>query len=103
MVFRTSNSVHAVISYISEKNPLELVHNVVLNLNLILVMTFFKILVRIKRLNCEITTIYSVHLENFFAVGKVYFQYLSKYVLRTRKCAKDYMYKYFLKTVTWLQ
>lgn len=66
-------------------------------------MTFFKILVRIKRLNCEITTIYSVHLENFFAVGKVYFQYLSKYVLRTRKCAKDYMYKYFLKTVTWLQ
>lgn len=88
VVFRTSNSVHAVISYISEKNPLELVHNVVLNLNLILVMTFFKILVRIKRLNCEITTIYSVHLENFFAVGKVYFQYLSKYVFKNKEMCK---------------
>lgn len=53
-------------------------------------MTFFKILVRIKRLNCEITgtTIYSVHLENFFAVGKVYFQYLSKYVFKNKEMCK---------------
>lgn len=51
-------------------------------------MTFFKILVRIKRLNCEITTIYSVYLENFFAVGKVYFQYLSKYVFKNKEMCK---------------
>lgn len=73
VVFRTFNLVYVVIFYIFEKNLLEFVYNVVLNLNLIFVMIFFKILVRIKRLNCEIIIIYLVYFENFFVVGKVYF------------------------------
>lgn len=73
VVFRMFNLVYVVIFYIFEKNLLEFVYNVVLNLNLIFVMIFFKILVRIKRLNCEIIIIYLVYFENFFVVGKVYF------------------------------
>lgn len=73
VVFRTFNLVYVVIFYIFEKNLLEFVYNVVLNLNLIFVMIFFNILVRIKRLNCEIIIIYLVYFENFFVVGKVYF------------------------------
>lgn len=88
MVFRTFNLVYVVIFYIFEKNLLEFVYNVVLNLNLIFVMIFFKILVRIKRLNCEIIIIYLVYFENFFVVGKVYFYYFSKYVFKNKEMCK---------------
>lgn len=51
-------------------------------------MIFFKILVRIKRLNCEIIIIYLVYFENFFVVGKVYFYYFSKYVFKNKEMCK---------------